>query len=211
MDFRLKVFAAVAKHLSFTHAARELGISQPAVTKHIQELEGAYNVQLFERTGGKIYLTVAGDTFLKHAKDIITKYDTLLKEMQLLAYSFTGEIRLGASIAVLQHIAMPLLTDFIERFPDMKISLYSGTAEQVESALREGTIDIAILDGANREPDFEYLAFASDELVMVTCPSNAGSTDSASGANSTDKGTKPENSEKFKNFARLWYSVKYSK
>ena len=65
-DFRLKVFRSVAKNLSFTKAAQELFISQPAITKHIQELETEFSVQLFERQGNRIKLTPAGQLMLKH-------------------------------------------------------------------------------------------------------------------------------------------------
>lgn len=67
-DFRLKVFQSVAKNLSFTKASQELFVSQPAITKHIQELETYYQVRLFERQGSKISLTVAGELLLKHRK-----------------------------------------------------------------------------------------------------------------------------------------------
>ena len=56
-DFRLRVFSSVAKNLSFTKASQELFISQPAITKHIQELETMYQTRLFERMGNKILLT----------------------------------------------------------------------------------------------------------------------------------------------------------
>lgn len=56
-DFRLKVFRSVAKNLSFTKASQELFVSQPAITKHIQELEAAYQTRLFDRQGGRISLT----------------------------------------------------------------------------------------------------------------------------------------------------------
>lgn len=59
-DFRLRVFSSVAKNLSFTKASQELFISQPAITKHIQELETMFQTRLFERMGNKILLTDAG-------------------------------------------------------------------------------------------------------------------------------------------------------
>ena len=70
MDFRLKVFYTVAKRLSFTKAATELFITQPAISKHIQELEEQYKIKLFDRHGSKIALTTAGEIVLKHAKNI---------------------------------------------------------------------------------------------------------------------------------------------
>ena len=60
-DFRLKVFRSVAKNLSFTKASQELFVSQPAITKHVRELESLYGVRLFDRKGNTISLTHAGE------------------------------------------------------------------------------------------------------------------------------------------------------
>ena len=67
-DFRLKVFQSVAKNLSFTKASQELFVSQPAITKHIQELEAYYQTRLFDRQGSKISLTKSGELLLKHKR-----------------------------------------------------------------------------------------------------------------------------------------------
>lgn len=68
-DFRLKVFQSVAKNLSFTKASQELFVSQPAITKHIQELEAAYQTRLFDRQGSRISLTEAGKLLLEHCNE----------------------------------------------------------------------------------------------------------------------------------------------
>lgn len=64
IDFRLKVFCSVARNLSFTKASKELFISQPAISKHIQELEAEYKIRLFERKGTHISLTADGELLL---------------------------------------------------------------------------------------------------------------------------------------------------
>jgi len=71
-DFRLKVFYTVARRLNFTKAAEELFITQPAVTKHIHEIESYYKTQLFERNGTRIQLTPAGAVLLEHAEQLFT-------------------------------------------------------------------------------------------------------------------------------------------
>lgn len=83
-DFRLRVFSSVAKNLSFTKASQELFISQPAITKHIQELETMYQTRLFERMGNKILLTDAGRLLLEHCEKILEDYGRLEYEMNLL-------------------------------------------------------------------------------------------------------------------------------
>ena len=106
-DFRLKVFQSVAKNLSFTKASQELFVSQPAITKHIQELETYYQARLFERQGSKISLTVAGELLLKHSEKILDDYKRLEYEMHLLHNEYIGELKLGASTTIAQYV-LPL-------------------------------------------------------------------------------------------------------
>lgn len=106
-DFRLRVFSSVAKNLSFTKASQELFISQPAITKHIQELETMYQTRLFERMGNKILLTDAGRLLLEHCEKILEDYGRLEYEMNLLRNEHTGELRLGASTTIAQYV-LPL-------------------------------------------------------------------------------------------------------
>ena len=108
-DFRLKVFQSVAKNLSFTKASQELFVSQPAITKHIQELETYYQARLFERQGSKISLTVAGELLLKHSEKILDDYKRLEYEMHLLHNEYIGELKLGASTTIAQYVLPPLM------------------------------------------------------------------------------------------------------
>lgn len=96
MDFRLKVFHSVATNLSFTKASKELFISQPAISKHIHELEVQYKTPLFDRVGSHIGLTHAGELLLSHTKQLLAAYRQMDFEMNLLTDNFAGELRLGA-------------------------------------------------------------------------------------------------------------------
>ena len=93
-DFRLKVFRSVAKNLSFTKASQELFVSQPAITKHIQELEAAYQTRLFDRQGSRISLTESGNLLLEHCERILEDYKRLEYEMHLLHNEYTGGLKL---------------------------------------------------------------------------------------------------------------------
>ena len=99
-DFRLKVFIAAARTLSFTRAAEQLYISQPAVSKHVGELESRYKVQLFTRRGSHLELTDAGRTMLEAAGRPLDDYRRLEYEMSLCADQTGGELRLGASTTI---------------------------------------------------------------------------------------------------------------
>lgn len=126
-DFRLRVFSSVAKNLSFTKASQELFISQPAITKHIQELETMYQTRLFERMGNKILLTDAGRLLLEHCEKILEDYGRLEYEMNLLRNEHTGELRLGASTTIAQYVLPPLLPASSRSFRKCLYHFSAGT------------------------------------------------------------------------------------
>lgn len=166
-DFRLKVFQSVAKNLSFTKASQELFVSQPAITKHIQELENFYQARLFDRQGNKISLTSAGELLLEHSERILDDYKQLEYEMHLLHNEYTGELKLGASTTIAQYVLPPLLGNFIKKFPQVNLSLVNGNSRAIETALQEHRIDLGLVEGIFRFPNFKYTSFIQDELVAV--------------------------------------------
>ena len=167
MDFRLKVFYTVAVRLSFTKAATELFITQPAVSKHIQELEEQYKIKLFERNGSRIALTNAGEVLLKHTKNIFEIYREIDFDMSALINQQQGLLRLGASTTISQYIIPPLLARFHQKLQDIKVNLLNGNTEQIENALLKKEIEIGIVEGQSKNPAIKYTEFLKDELVLV--------------------------------------------
>ena len=172
-DFRLKVFVSAAKHLSFTKASEELFISQPAITKHIQELETQYKSRLFERMGHTITLTTAGTLLLKHCESILELYERLDYEMNLLHNEYTGELRLGASTTIAQYVLSPFLAQFNQKFPLITLSLMNGNSVDIEKALQERHIDLGLVEGPNHLLNLRYTPFLDDELVAVVSTKSA--------------------------------------
>ncbi|MBS1520749.1 MAG: LysR family transcriptional regulator [Bacteroidetes bacterium] len=166
-DFRLEVFYTVAKRLSFTKAAAELFITQPAVTKHIRELEDQYKAKLFERKGNHIALTQAGKLLLHHAERVFELYRNVEFEINSLSKRKEGLLRIGASTTIAQYIVAPLLAKFRGKYPDVQLSLITGNTEQVEKALLAKEIEIGIIEGYSKNPEISYHEFLKDELVLV--------------------------------------------
>lgn len=166
-DFRLKVFLSVAKYLSFTKASAELFISQPAVTRHIKELETEYEVRLFDREGSHIFLTEAGRLFLKHAQTLIDDYRHLEYDMNLLHSQYNGELKLGASTTIAQYVLPSVLASFASRYPKVNLTMMNGNSRDVETALTDKQIDIGLVEGVAHSPNLKYTAFLKDELVAV--------------------------------------------
>lgn len=172
MDFRLKVFYTVANRLSFTKAAAELFITQPAISKHVQELEEQYKIKLFDRNGSKISLTSAGEVLLKHTKNIFEIYREIDFDMSSLINERTGILRIGASTTISQYIIPPLLARFHQRMENIKVNLLNGNTEQIENALINKEIEIGIVEGQSKNKSIQYIEFLKDELVLVCKSSN---------------------------------------
>jgi DNA-binding transcriptional LysR family regulator len=169
MDFRLRVFESVANNKSFTRAAEELHISQPAISKHIQELEAQYQVCLFERTAGaNVKITQEGELLLLHAQRILDAYRQMEYEMNLLTAHFAGELRIGASSTISQYVLPPILASFLKKFPQVKLTVISGNSLQIEKALLAKKIDLGLVEGLGKQPNLRYSPFLKDELVAIT-------------------------------------------
>lgn len=166
-DFRLKVFDTVAKRLSFTKAANELNITQPAISKHIKEIEQQLNTKLFDRNGTKIQLTIAGKTLLKYTEKIFIVYRELEFEINQLNQKHEGFFRIGASTTIAQYVLPALLAAFHQQFKDIKIQLSIHNTEVIEQLLIEQKIDLGMIEGLSKNKSFHYTPFIKDEIVLV--------------------------------------------
>ncbi|WP_127130616.1 LysR family transcriptional regulator [Pseudoflavitalea rhizosphaerae] len=166
-DFRLKVFHTVANRLNFTKAAEELFITQPAVTKHIHEIEQHFKVKLFERDGRKVRLTAAGQTLFRHTSGLFSLYRNLEFEMNTQADKKAGRLRVGASTTVAQYVLPPVLASFHKKFPEIRITLSTDNTEQIEQMLQQRQVDVGIIEGRSKNSAFRYTPFLKDELVLV--------------------------------------------
>lgn len=171
-DFRLKVFYTVAKRLSFTKAAEELFISQPAVTKHIKELESQFNVALFDRRGNKVVLSSAGGVLLNHTEDILKIYRQIEFDLNQFNETLKGVLHLGSSTSITQYILPPLLARFHAIHENVKIELLNGNSEQIEKALLNKSIEMGVIESKSKRREINYVPFLKDEIVLVCSAKN---------------------------------------
>lgn len=157
MDFRLRAFLSVAKNLSFTKASKELEVSQPAITKHIQELESRYNKQFFSRQGGRIELTPQGKLFAEHAERIVLAYERLQFEMDMDGIHLEGGLKLGASLALSRTLFEDFLPWLALRYPHLNPELYAASQTSVEESLFAGKVDFAFVDQVPQHEGFECI------------------------------------------------------
>jgi DNA-binding transcriptional LysR family regulator len=166
-DYRLKVFHTVASRLSFTKASEELNITQPAVTKHIKEIENQLNTKLFDRKGTTIQLTQAGKILFEHAEKIRHIYRDLEFEINQINQQHKGKLIIGASTTIAQYILPEILAKFHSYYKDIKIELLTHNTEVISTLLKKGKIDLGIIEGQSQSSYFEYKPFKADEIVLV--------------------------------------------
>jgi DNA-binding transcriptional LysR family regulator len=166
-DFRLKVFNTVAKRLNFTKAAEELHITQPAVTKHIKELENQFDLALFDRRGNKVLLSPAGEVLLRHTENIQGIYRQIEFDLNQFNESFKGVLHIGSSTSITQYILPPLLARFHKIHHEVKVELFSGNSEQIEQALLDKKIEVGVIEGKSKRREIHYTPFLKDEIVLV--------------------------------------------
>lgn len=112
-EFRLKVFVTAAKTLSFSKCAAALNITQPAVSRHIGELEARFGVPLFSRGSAGVGLTKAGRLLLQHAEGLLSAYQKMDYDMDLLAQAGQGRLAIGASTTIAMYLLPEILASFM--------------------------------------------------------------------------------------------------
>ena len=160
-DFRLKVFVAVAQSRSFTKAAAQLSISQPAVSQHISELEKTTGMKLFQRLRGETIMTDAGALFHQYAKDILAKYD----EMEQMFLRFPDKVvKVAASDEIYNHLVSNLLDTFLRVHPEV---VFQHSFMQEDADLRVTIAPSETEKGTIRLAYHPSVSFAATRLWIV--------------------------------------------
>jgi len=166
-NFRLIVFRAVARHSSFSRAAEELLLTQPAVTQQIKALEEQFGHPLFHRGGGRISLTPGGAALLPFAERIkVLSEDAFVAVAQAYGQE-AGELSLGASQTIAQYLLPTFIAAFLKTNPHVRITARSGNTDQMLAALISGEIQAALLEGPEQRTDVHIEPFMEDHMVLV--------------------------------------------
>lgn len=166
--FRLHVFHSAANHLSFTKAAEELYITQPAVTKNIKELESALRIDLFNRSKSGMSLTKAGELLKEYTDRLVSQERELEFRLSELRDSISGELRVGASTTIGQYILPQILGDFSNLNTEVSISLINHNSQEIIDKVLSKEIDLGIVEGSSRFKELKYIPFMEDEIVAIT-------------------------------------------
>lgn len=168
IDFRLNVFITVARSLSFTRAAAILNVSQPAISKHIKELELDFGEPLFTRQGNRISLTNKAKEIIPLVESILDGYHVLNDTISTDINSFEGSLFIGASTTISQYLLPSILAKFNKQYPKIKLSVRSANSEEIIQMLMRKEIEVALIEGNEVNSALHYSELTSDEIVLVS-------------------------------------------
>jgi len=164
---QLRTFVEVVERGSFTRAATELNLSQPAVTHQIQELERRFKASLVERLGKRVYLTQAGERLLEHARNLLEDDARAHADMRRFGDGSLGRVRVGTSMTVLMYVLPPILRQLKTDHPQLEISLKAGLTATTLQMLKTNTLDLGICAFPVDHQRYQAIPLFDDELVAI--------------------------------------------
>jgi DNA-binding transcriptional LysR family regulator len=173
MDLRLvhlQTLQAVARHGSFSRAARELHLTQPAVSMQVRQLERALGLPLLERVGKRAFPTKAGEVLLAHAGRARRELEAGVEVVQQLRGVVAGRVRLGTSASFAIYLLPPALRRFRSRYPKTELTVVTGNAPEIARGVVQNDLDVGIVSLPVRERELAVTAFHRHELVAIAPP-----------------------------------------
>lgn len=163
----IRLAVACAQSGSLTAAAQSSHLALAAASRRIRELEGALGQPLFERHARGLKLTAAGRVFLKHGLGLLQVMDQLGGELADLRQGVVSHIRLAASTASINQFLPPLLAQYSQRYPRVRIDLEEQVSEAVVASLRDGRADVGVFVEGPEITGLSTQLFRHDELILV--------------------------------------------
>ncbi len=166
---QLQVFEAVARQLSYTRAAEELHLKQPAVSMQVKQLEISVGLSLFEQLGKRVFMTQAGETMLRHAQTIMRHLATAREEMDELKGVDSGRLRIAVASTV-NYFATRLLATFTRLHPSVQVTLDVTNRETLLQKLEDNQPDVVLMGKPPKDLDLDADAFMDNPLIMIARP-----------------------------------------
>ena len=165
---QLRQFIAVAQKGNFRKASRELGISQPALTRSIQSLEQYFNVRLFDRLASGVSLTYYGKSVMEWAEETVASSRNIKRYVHLLSEVSTGTLVIGTGSYFMDNILAVALGKLLERYPNLSIRVIKDTGKNAENMLLNHEIDIflGMIDGTLKSNDIIVKTFETGPITI---------------------------------------------
>ncbi len=166
---QLLLLSALGELGNLRRSAAQLGMTQPAATKLLHDLESALNVQLFERSRRGMTPTLFGDTMIRYAETLLADLDAVGDEINALADGATGTIAAGIMTSTVSEVLPLAVSAMLEEHPGVRVSLMEGTHAMLLAALKRGDLDMVlgrVMGGAAMD-DVDLEILYEDEFVIV--------------------------------------------
>lgn len=169
----LETFSKAAELSSFTAAAKALGLTQAAVSQRIQALEKTLDRSLFDRKGGRVLLTVAGQKLYAYGQRIIDLHRDARREITGHDPPVAGELVIAASSVPGEHLLPALLAVFGQKYPHVRVRAAVSDSVAVMGRVERGEVSVGLVGRKADNPNFEFRFLASDRMVLVAPPGHA--------------------------------------
>lgn len=167
---QLRTFVSLARTGSFTVTAKEVFITQSAVSHSMKALEDELGCRLLNRVGKKTTLTLEGEHLLRHAQKILTDMSAAREALVNLGKSGETRLRVGASISACQHLLPDVLREFKKLHPKCRITLEPADSPALAESVIEQRVDLALALSPHRETSLEFQPMFTDELMFIVGP-----------------------------------------
>lgn len=164
----LKLFTEVYRTLNVTKAAENLNMTQPTVTRAIQELEDHYGTKFFDRINKRLNSTEAGNKFYSYAMNTLEAYDHM--EAGMLHYQDNEVIRVGATLSIGSTVLPKIIKKFKELYPEIQIKSFVNNTEHLQEMISYNQIDFALMEGYAPVEHICSEVFSEDRLVLLLPP-----------------------------------------
>jgi DNA-binding transcriptional LysR family regulator len=163
---QMHIFINVVTSGHLTNVAKEMKLSQSAVSMSIKELENILGRPVFDRINKKLVLNEVGRAFYKEISPIFKKLADI--EYEFKNSENKGMIRVGASTTIVDYLMPAIICSYMSSYPDVKITLKEGNTKEIANMIKEGSIDIGFVEGFVSGADIIKEKIGIDELVVVT-------------------------------------------
>jgi DNA-binding transcriptional LysR family regulator len=169
----LRTLQAVARHGSFSRAAAELRLTQPAVSMQVRHLEREVGLPLLERVGKRALPTRAGEVLIAHTARALLELEAGIERVQQLRGIVAGRVRLGTSASISIYLLPPLFRRFRARYPETDLLVVTGNAAEIARAIAANDLDLGLVSLPVRSRELVVAPFYRDELVAIGPPPRA--------------------------------------
>ena len=170
LDFRTETFLTVCQTMNYTAAARQLNITQPAVSQHIHFLEEQYNASLFVYRNKQLFLTRSGEILRKHLLTMKNDEKAIVEELKS-NYHGIEFLSIGITMTIGEYAIVDKLATFLTNHPEINVHLHYGNTSQLLNLLDNGQISMAIVEGNYPKEKYAHKKYSTEHYIAICAAS----------------------------------------